>query len=209
MGSVFRLIKIFAIFCIFCLTPVLCLYVDFFVFKLESIGEISLSEITQEMILLIICVIYAMCIKNKAKFHRLSVLIFGFFTTMLIRELDAFFDEIRHGSWIYPALLVAISSIAYAFKYPKHLNDELERYLKTRSFIVALCGLTVVLVFSRIFGTMSFWMHVLNDKNMASLVKNTVQEGLELFGYILCLMSAVLYGRYVLKFNKEQYARFK
>ncbi|MBE3609471.1 transporter [Campylobacter sp. RM12916] len=180
----------------------MCLYVDFFVFKLESIGEISLSEITQEMILLIICVIYAMCIKNKAKFHRLSVLIFGFFTTMLIRELDAFFDEIRHGSWIYPTLLVAISSIAYAFKDPKHLNDELERYLKTRSFIVALCGLTVVLVFSRVFGTMSFWMHVLNDKN-------TVQEGLELFGYILCLMSAVLYGRYVLKFNKEQYARFK
>lgn len=45
----------------------------------------------------------------------LYILVAGFISVMLIRELDTLFDMVWHGFWVYPALAVTFLSIISAY----------------------------------------------------------------------------------------------
>ncbi|CDL60957.1 FIG00731417: hypothetical protein [Klebsiella pneumoniae IS39] len=53
-----------------------------------------------------------------------------------------------------------------------------------------ISGLLAILVFSRLFGMHGLWYAVL-EENYARVVKNTVEEGSESFGYMLCLTATL------------------
>lgn len=171
------------------MVAVLCLHVDVNILK-DGLSETSFTEVAQESILLIIVVIHLVRARKDSAMRQCNVLIAGFFLAMLIRELDAVFDLIRHGSWVWFALLVSVASIVYAVRNPARIARQLIAYASTPSYGVMVSGLLAILIFSRLFGMSMLWHSILQE-GYARIVKNMVEEGVELFGYILCLGALV------------------
>lgn len=67
----------------------------------DGLGEFSATEIVQEASLAAIVIIHLSLARRHAESRQCNILIAGFFTAMFFRELDALFDIIYHGSWIF------------------------------------------------------------------------------------------------------------
>ncbi|HDH1783398.1 TPA: transporter [Klebsiella quasipneumoniae subsp. similipneumoniae] len=160
---------------------VLCLWVDIRVFG-NDIPEVSLTEVVQESVLAVIVLVHFLLARNYPHLRYSNILIGGFFLAMLIRELDGLFDLLSHGSWVWFALLATAGSLLAA-------------YTRTPYYGMMISGLLAILVFSRLFGMHGLWYAVLNE-NFARVVKNTVEEGSESFGYMLCLTATLGYACY-------------
>lgn len=160
---------------------VLCLWVDIRVFG-NDIPEVSLTEVVQESVLAVIVLVHLLLARKYAHLRYSNILIGGFFLAMLIRELDGLFDLLSHGSWVWFALLATAGS-------------QLAAYTRTPYYGMMISGLLAILVFSRLFGMHGLWYAVL-DENFARVVKNTVEEGSESFGYMLCLTATLGYACY-------------
>ncbi len=93
-----------------CALIVLCLWVDMR-FVGHDIPELSLTEIMQETVLATIVVLHFRLAKMDESMRYCNILVGGFFLTMLIRELDALFDLISHGSWVWFALITALLAL--------------------------------------------------------------------------------------------------
>lgn len=174
-----------------CSLPVLCLWADISLFNLD-IPEISLTEIVQESVLGGIVFIHFLLAKKWEFMRYCNILIGGFFLSMLIRELDAFFDLLAHGSWVWFALLSAICALLYPVVHFRLTLTQLTHYTRSPWYGMMLSGLLAVLVFSRLFGMHELWYAIL-DKSYVRVVKNVVEEGSESFGYMLCLTASVGY----------------
>lgn len=168
---------------------VLCLHVDVNILK-NGLSETSFTEVVQESILFIIVLIHLVRARRDGAMRQCNVLIAGFFLAMLILELDAVFDLIRHGSWVWFALFVSVASILYAVRDPARVARQLIAYTSTPSYGVMVSGLLTILIFSRLFGMSMLWQSILQE-GYVRIVKNMVEEGVELFGYILCLGASV------------------
>ena len=157
----------------------------------DFVKETSLTEIMQEIILLVIVILYASLIRIP-ELRNSSVLLAGFFACMLVRELDFAFDLIRQGFWIWIALVVAIVSVAVAATNIRGALAGLKGFFTHPSYGLVCAGLLNVLVFSRLMGMGALW-HTLLQDDFVRTVKNAVEEGSELFGYALCLLGAAIY----------------
>ena len=124
-----------------------------------------------------------------------NILIGGFFLAMLIRELDGLFDLLSHGSWVWFALLATVGSLLAPLRHLRQTLSQLAEYTRTPYYGMMISGLLAILVFSRLFGMHGLWYAVL-DENYARVVKNTVEEGSESFGYMLCLTATLGYACY-------------
>ncbi|TKI07680.1 hypothetical protein [Martelella alba] len=168
----------------------------------DSVKETSLTEITQELILLGIVLLYARLTKVP-ELRASSVLLCGFFACMLIRELDFVFDVIRQGSWVWVALAVTGISIIVAARDFRGVISGLREFFTYPSYGLICAGLLNVLIFSRLMGMGVLWRTLLQEAFLRT-VKNAVEEGSELFGYVLCLLGTVIYV-----FGKLRYYRRK
>lgn len=155
--------------------------------------ESSLTEIAQELILVMIVVIHGLLLRNAALRHS-SALIGGFFLCMLIREMDFAFDLIRHGSWLWFALAVTLAALLYAGRCPQRTLAGLVVFFKHPSYGMLSAGLLTVLLFARLMGMGTLWYTLLAD-DFIRTVKNAVEEGTELFGYALCRLATLSYFR--------------
>lgn len=162
----------------------------------HGMPELSVTEISQEMALLVSSVLmYALVLKLPAQ-RGFLLLVAGLLLSMFIRELDYLFDQISHGFWKFPVTLVVISTFALAALFRKTVLPAMAEATRSVPFAYILAGLAVVLFFSRVFGTGSLWGAILDagaGVNAPALVKNSVQEGLELLGYVLILYGSVLF----------------
>ncbi|AMH09048.1 hypothetical protein [Klebsiella aerogenes] len=173
---------------------VLCLWMDIRVFG-NDIPEISLTEVVQEGVLAIIVLIHFLLAKKYELLRYCNILVGGFFLAMLIRELDALFDLISHGSWVWFALATTIAALIAPLRHARQTLSQLAQYTRTPYYGMMISGLLAILVFSRLFGMHGLWYAVL-DENYARVVKNTVEEGSESFGYMLCLTASIGYYCY-------------
>ncbi|QTF10752.1 hypothetical protein HC231_09770 [Brenneria izadpanahii] len=154
----------------------------------NEVKETSITEISQASILAaIVCSNLFQAVRSREG-KRGFVLIAGFFGCMLIREMDFVFDMIAHGSWLWFALSVAIGTIFFCFKKPSDTIHQLTVFIRHPAYGMMFSGLLCVLVFSRLFGMQVLWQDLMRDGYIRS-VKNIVEEGTELFGYALCLIS--------------------
>lgn len=185
----------------FVLLAPLAVYLDTNVFG-QGISEQSITEWTQEILLFSSALMFAFVAWRRPAGRGFSVLVAGFFGTMLIRELDSVFDSIAHGFWVYPASLWIITVIALAARYRHDLLATMAKAAESRSFVYIVLGLAIVLSFSRVFGTTALWLGVLGDGEAARTAKTAVQEGLELMGYLLIFTGSFSY----LKLRRQQEA---
>lgn len=199
------LLKSLLFFLVICLGPVitlLCLWLDLHVFN-NNLSEISLTEITQELTLFVIVFIHFYLAIKHDLFRYCNILVSGFFLAMLVRELDALFDLIAHGCWVWFALAVAITAIVGPVVKWRTTLTQLEQYTRTPYYGIMISGLVAILIFSRLFGMSMLWNVVLQEGYLR-VVKNVVEEGSEMFGYMLCLAATTGYTCYVLKLQNKQ-----
>jgi hypothetical protein len=171
------------------LVPPLMIYLDVQAIK-DSVGEISLTEVSQALCLLLTVTLFARTAWQQAESRGFYVLVTGFFLCMLIREHDFLFDLIRHGAWVYPALAVTLAALLMALIWRHTVIGPMAAFTRLQGYHQLILGLVVVLVFSRVFGTGSPWRAVMLDEYQ-NLYKSVIQEGLELFGYLLIAYGAV------------------
>ena len=99
--------------------------------------------------------------KFQAESRGFLVLCGGVGSVILIRELDAVFDQITHGFWVYPAIVVALIILIYVRKSPGTVSRSVAYYFQTFPFAYIIIGLMTVLFFSRIFGSSIIWKVVM------------------------------------------------
>lgn len=158
-----------------------------------SVGEHSIIEYLQEFYLLIAGSLFAAVAIKDQQQRGFAILVAGFFFLLLTRELDAFFDQIVHGFWKYPAWLVAMSAIGYALRNKTTTVKPLLDYFNHRSFAMMLAGMVTLIVFSRIFGMGTLWQNVMQDGYIRP-VKDLAEEGVELLAYSLVVFAAAWYS---------------
>lgn len=169
------------------------LFIDILVFK-NDLGEDSVTEIVAEVMLLAVIVLFFRKGLREPEDRAGFFLIAGFFASMLIRELDQVFDYIFHGAWFWFAVPVSLIAIIYAFLHPRTAVNGLYRFVSHPAYGMMVTGLLVVLVFSRLFGMGILWRGMMGD-DFNRLAKNLAEEGCELLGYTLCLLSAITFCR--------------
>ncbi|MCE5266796.1 MAG: hypothetical protein LLG00_02790 [Planctomycetaceae bacterium] len=173
----------------------LIVYVDNVILH-DDVSEYSITEITQETLLLLSTVLVLVTAWRRADTRGFLMLVGGFFACMLIRELDFLFDVIRHGFWVYPAILTAAGTIACAAAWRKSVLPAAAAYVGTRSCVYMTIGLLVVLLLSRLFGSgRLIWSDIIATDQYKTLYKTIIQEGLELFGYIFVFYASCLLAR--------------
>lgn len=168
------------------------IFLDILVLE-NGISETSATELGQEVIVGIISLFFFTQAYKKSQLRGGYTLIMGFFLCILIRELDGVFDQIAHGSWVWFALITTFICLAIAIREGKNTFSGLLHFISHPSHGLLLAGLLSILLFSRLFGMGILWQKILGeDYNRA--VKNLIEEGSELFGYTLCLISVIWYG---------------
>ncbi len=165
------------------------LFFDVVILK-DQVKEISATEIIQESFLFITAAVFFMQSRRHKALRGGYILASAFFGCMLIRELDGLFDLIHFGAWIYFASLLAVYAVCWAATMPKTTFNGLYAIVEEEAFPILLFGLVVILVFSRLMGLHQIWQAAVAGDNVR-LVKNLVEEGIELFGYSLCLTAAL------------------
>ena len=167
--------------------------VTFDVVQLDNrVGETSVTELTQELLLAISVLLFLITAIRRPESRGFLVLVTGFLACMLIREGDMWFDLISHGFWVYPATLCAAVSIYAAKRNRGTVLSSMGEYTRSQSFAFMAVGLLIVLVFSRLFGTQSLWQEIMQN-NYDPFYKTVIQEGIELLGYWLVLAGSVLH----------------
>lgn len=167
----------------------LALRIDFVLFN-GSVGEVSVTEMLQQLLLIIASGSFAYLARKKTEVKHAALLISAFFGVMFIREMDFWFDKIVHGAWVVPALLVSGSAIFYAIKNGKRTIDQLALILASPHMNLLVTGVMLLLVFSRLFGMGSFWHNVMGD-DYVRVVKNIAEEGTELLAYCLIAFASL------------------
>ncbi len=161
-----------------------------FVYLSGKIGENSITEMLQQLLLLISSGAFAYLAKKRPEVKHAAMLISAFFAVMFIRELDYWFDMIFHGAWAYPAIIIAASAIFYAAKNGKRSIDQLAFILASPHMNLLVTGVMLLLVFSRLFGMGSFWQGVMGEHYISN-VKTIAEEGTELLAYCLIAFASL------------------
>ncbi|CAM3545311.1 hypothetical protein VA7868_03046 [Vibrio aerogenes CECT 7868] len=167
----------------------LCLRFDI-IYGDHLIGEVSMTECVQQILLGITIVAFYRVKLFRPELRHGAILIAGFFMVLFIRELDFLFDAITHGFWIYPALLVTFAAIVYACSGKKQAWYSLGSICHAPNMRLLVASLMVLLVFSRLMGEASFWKAIMQD-GYVRVVKNAIEEGIELLCYAMIAISAV------------------
>ncbi|MBQ9619220.1 MAG: hypothetical protein IJR44_01880 [Neisseriaceae bacterium] len=164
-----------------------------------TIGEISLTEITAEIFIFCSTLLMFNYAKKHHDYRDLFILMAGLYACMFLRELDALFDFIFHGFWLYPVLLVIFATGYLALRRPGQLISQMGQFSRLSSFGFVLIGLVIILAFSRLMGSSNFWKLFLSGQEIV-IVKTIVQECMEFFGY-----SLILIGTFLLRFDLRRY----
>lgn len=113
-----REMTVFILAALFLALMILPIYIDV-AWMNDALHETSFTETTQEIMLAVIAALFFIAAQRRPAQRGALTLVAGFYSCMLIRELDFVFDTIQHGSWIWFALAVTAGCLAVALRTPK------------------------------------------------------------------------------------------
>ena len=156
----------------------------------RSVKEDSAIEIAQESYLFIIVVILIVQSFKVPKFKNLSYILALFFAMHLVREFDLFLDMVFDGLW----QIIAFSMLGLAvFLFVKNRQSIIQQIGALKNDIstgLFLIGLTLLHVFSRLWGKSDNWKTLLED-NYRRVFKDLAEEGIELVSYSILLIATI------------------
>jgi hypothetical protein len=171
------------------------IFASFFVdiiFLKNNLTEISVTEISQEVVLSIIAGLFIGLSFRYSEIKYGMLMIAGLFLCMLIRELDFITDKIAL-SWFHFVLAIILICLYLAIKHKENTLSGLNHFCKSEACQIMICGLLLILVTSRIIGMKILWQHLLGPSYRVA--KNAAEEGNELLGYLFCLISTLKYSK--------------
>jgi hypothetical protein len=148
-------------------------------------GEISRTEFLQEVIFLGLFVFYLILGNRYRSVQPVSNIISLFFLISFIREFNFLIDW-----WLYPSLLLLFVILFLVVRDYRKLKRATEKFFSQPASVWFFAGFLVTYVFSRLFGRSKFWLLLYDDSNYR-LAKAAAEEGLELMGDTLMLISAI------------------
>lgn len=156
-----------------------------------DVGDNGFVENAQVAICTAAAVLFLVAARRNTPWRRALILVALTLFAMAVRELDALADEIFHGAWkLFEIPLLALF-VWQLFRYWREACDSLLALLTTTTGrhleLAALC----LLVFSRLMGTKGIWQMLITDRALFHVAKNAIEEGTELFGYMLFLLCAL------------------
>jgi len=173
----------------------LAVYLDIVVIG-HGMPEQGVTEISQSIFIGLSAIIFYKLMWTVPELRGFSALVAGLFLCMFVREQDALLDTIQPGLWQYLVAGIAGLSVLMALCWRKNLLVSMAEAAKSYPFAYVLTGIALLLFFSRIFGTGALWeaifMHDF-ERSAPRLVKNTIQEGIELAAYAFILYGSLLY----------------
>jgi hypothetical protein len=119
-----------------------------------------------------------------------AILLVGLSAASLIREQDYLLDHVHPLAWESLVVLVTLPVLLLSWQRRERLTAELRVYTGTYAFGILVAALITTYVFSRLFGTGAFWREVMGEAYVP-IVKTVVQEGLELYGYLLFAVATI------------------
>lgn len=150
-----------------------------------KIAENSFTEGFQEVFVFLSALGFFIAGRRSKKLAPVLNLLALLFLMAFIREFNNQIDF-----WFYlvlPVLGLFVFLLVRNFK--KNLIAFLE-FIELRSSGAFFIGFLVTFLFSRLFGKTSFWMSLLGDAYHRT-AKNMAEEGIELLGYAIILISVV------------------
>lgn len=163
----------------------------------QYFGEISLTEIAQETIVFILFLFYTLIGTKWKAIQAVSNLVGMFFLMIFIREFDFLVPW-----WFYPVLVVIAYSVWLFIRDFKKIKQSCIEFFRIPASHWFLAGIMVTLFFSRLMGRSVFW-RLLYDEDTYRLAKSATEEGLELQGYTLMLVSAIEFLLYYFTEKKK------
>jgi len=161
-------------------------------------SENTFTEITQEVILFVLFLFYLFIGRKWKEISVISNFVSLFFLMAFIREFNFLIDK-----WIYPVLVVLAIMGWLFYRDFKKIKQSCIRFFSLPASHWFISGLIITLVFSRLFGRSKFWRLMYPDENYR-LAKAATEEGIELLGDTLMLISAFEFLLYYLSMNNEE-----
>jgi hypothetical protein len=150
-----------------------------------KIQENSLTEIFQEIFVLLVAIGFFIAGRRLRELSPVLNLMALFFLISFIREFN---NQIEF--WFYIALPFILWFVYLFVKNFKKVWESFERFVKLQSSGSFFIGFLVCYIFSRLYGKTSLWKALLDDSYTRS-AKNMAEEGIELLGYAIILISVV------------------
>lgn len=159
-------------------------------------GEISRTEFSQEFILLFLVIFYLILGKWYRPVQPVSNLVALFLLIGFVRELNFIITW-----WVWPALLVLFVGLWLVWRDFKKLKSATQEFFAQPASAWFFAGILMTYVFSRLMGRSKFWLE-LYDESVYRMAKAATEEGLELMGDLLLLISAIEFSLAI--WNKKQ-----
>ena len=161
----------------------LCIRLDVLYFH-NDMGENSVTEMAQLVLLCISIFSFFYLGKRKPELRHAAWLIGSFYLVLFIRENDGLLDNIYHGAWQVPAVIVTLSALIFAKQGGKKTFAEMNIILSARSINIVIMATLMLIVFSRFYGMNELWKTLLQHAFVRE-VKNVSEESIELLSYAM------------------------
>ena len=148
-------------------------------------GEISATEIVQEVFLFLSGLMFIFVALRNKDLKTIAWLTSLFFFMAFIRELNNFIDF-----WFYLILPLVLIFVWILFHDLKNFFPSLAKLLELPATAYLVIGFLITFVFSRLFGRTKFWEALL-ESDYNRWAKNAAEEGIELLGYTLLFIGSV------------------
>ena len=132
----------------------------------------------------------------------ISILVGGFTLVCFCREFDYLTDFIDSSFWGVTSGIVILTVFSLSWKRRSNLTKSYYEYYNSKAFAYMMSGILVTFLFSRLFGKGDLWK-ALMEENYIRSAKNAAEEGVEVMGDILILISSVEYLLFKIKQKRE------
>ncbi len=147
-------------------------------------GEITVTEIGQEVLLFILFVFYLVFgLKNKPV-RPVANLLSLFFLMSFLREFNFLFN------WVYPVLLVFFIAVWLFIRDFKKIKDATLLLFSQPASGWFFAGFLTTYIFSRLMGRSKFWRILYADETYR-FAKAATEEAIELAGDVFLLIAAI------------------
>lgn len=148
-------------------------------------GEITFTEIGQEVILLCLFLFYLIFGFKWREIQPISNIVSLFFLISFIREFNFLVEN-----WIYPILIVLVIVGWLVVRDFKRIKKATITFFSVPASSWFFSGFLVTYIFSRLMGRSKFWRLMYDDESYR-LAKAATEEGIELLGNTLMLIAAI------------------
>lgn len=121
----------------------------------------------------------------------LSLLMFAFVFSSLIREQDYWLDLwVARHTWKVLVALTVLPCLYWVIRERHRFLEEFRHYGNSFSFGLFTAGVLTTYIFSRLYGRSAFWEAVLEESYLRTF-KDAAEEVTELLGYALILIAVI------------------